>query len=162
RITYAELAVAARQFAAGLLASRVQPGDRVAVWLPNGVDWLVVHWATALVGAILVPLSTRNRPVEVEYILRQSGAAALVLQGRLLQVDYLAALRALLAGGLPELHAVIVRAGASAPGELPSPAIGWQEAIQRGVQVPAGIVEAAAATVTPDDVHVLQYTSGTT
>jgi acyl-CoA synthetase (AMP-forming)/AMP-acid ligase II len=162
RVTFAELAMAARRFAAGLLASRVQRGDRVAVWLPNTVDWLIVHWAATLVGAILVPLSTRNRPAEVEYILRQSGAAVLVLQDHFLQIDYLAALPAMLAGGLPELHTVIVRRSTSSSGQLLSPAIDWQEAIQRGVQVPDGAVHIAAAAVTPVDVHVLQYTSGTT
>jgi HIP---CoA ligase len=162
RVTYAELAAAAREFAGALLALGVQRGDRVAIWLPNGVDWLVAHWGAALAGAILVPLSTRNRPAEVEYILRQSGAAALVLQDRFLQTDYLAAVPALLASGLPELHAVAVRETAPGAGQLPASVIGWQEAIRRGTQVPAGAIEARTASVTPDDVHVLQYTSGST
>src|SRR5262249_24078920 len=115
-----------------------------------------------LVGAILVPLSTRNRPAEVEYILRQSGTAVLVLQDRFLQTDYLAALPAMVTGGLPELHTVIVRLTTSTPDQLPPPAIDWQEAIMRGAQVPVGTVDATAAAVTPTDVHVLQYTSGTT
>ena len=162
RVTYAELAASARAFAAGLIATGVRRGDRVAVWLPNGADWLTVHWAAALAGAILVPLSTRNRPAEVEYILRQSGASALVLQDRFLQIDYLAALPAILAGGLPELHTVIVRRTGSDSRMLSAPAISWDEAIRRGAQVPAGAVEEATAAVQPDDVHVLQYTSGTT
>jgi acyl-CoA synthetase (AMP-forming)/AMP-acid ligase II len=167
QITYAELAAAARRLAAGLLASDVRPGDRVAVWLPNGVEWLVVHWAAALMGAILVPLSTRNRPAEVEYILRQSGAATLVLQDRFLHTDYLAALPAILAGGLTELRTVIVRQtdGHDAGAEnaaLPPLAISWNAALDRGANVAPEAVAAAAAAVTPDDVHVLQYTSGTT
>jgi acyl-CoA synthetase (AMP-forming)/AMP-acid ligase II len=162
RVTYAELAAAARRLAAGLIASGVRRGERVAVWLPNGTDWLTVHWAAALAGATLVPLSTRNKPAEVEYILRQSGAAVLVLQDRFLQIEYLAALPAMMASGLPELHTVIVRQTAPAAQELPVSAIAWDEAIRRGEQVPTGTVEAATAAVTPDDVHVLQYTSGTT
>ncbi len=161
-VTYAELAAAAREFAGALLALGVQRGDRVAIWLPNGVDWLVVHWGTALAGAILVPLSTRNRPAEVEYILRQSGAAALVLQDRFLQTDYLAAVPTFLASGLPELRTVIVRETAPGAGQLPSPTITWEEAIRRGAQVPADAIRAKTASVIPDDVHVLQYTSGTT
>ncbi len=162
RVTYAELAASARAFAAGLIASGVRRGDRVAVWLPNGVDWLTVHWAAALAGAILVPLSTRNRPAEVEYILRQSGASALVLQDRFLQIDYLAALPSILASRLPELHTVIVRQMAPGDRVLPASAISWDEAIRRGAQVPVGAVEEATAAVQPEDVHVLQYTSGTT
>jgi acyl-CoA synthetase (AMP-forming)/AMP-acid ligase II len=162
RVTYAELAVAARGFAGALLALGVQRGDRVAIWLPNGVDWLVVHWGAALAGAVLVPLSTRNRPAEVAHILRQSGAAALVLQDRFLQTDYLAAVPALLAGGLPELRAVIVRETTSGGGQPPPSVIGWQAAIRRGAEVPADAIKARTADVTPDAVHVLQYTSGTT
>jgi HIP---CoA ligase len=167
QVTYAELAADARRLAAGLLASDVRPGDRVAVWLPNGVEWLVVHWAAALMGATLVPLSTRNRPAEVEYILRQSGAAALVLQDRFLHTDYLAALPAILAGGLSELRTVIVRQteGHDAGAEnaaMPSIALSWSAALDRGANVTPDAVAAAAAEVTPDDVHVLQYTSGTT
>jgi acyl-CoA synthetase (AMP-forming)/AMP-acid ligase II len=162
RVTYAELVTAARGFAGALLALGVQRGDRVAIWLPNGVDWLVVHWGAALAGAVLVPLSTRNRPAEVAHILRQSGAAALVLQDRFLQTEYLAAVPALLTGGLPELRTVIVRETASGGGQLPPSVTGWQAAIQRGAEVPSDAIKARTADVTPDDVHVLQYTSGTT
>lgn len=161
-VTFAELASAARQLAGGLLASGVRRGDRVAIWLPNGVDWVTAHWAAALVGAIVVPLSTRNRPAEVEYILRQCGAAALLLQDRFLHTDYVGALPSLLASGLPELQTIIVRQSASDPGQLPSPAINWQEAIDRGAQTPQSAVDSASAAVSPEDVHVLQYTSGTT
>src|SRR5690348_6035934 len=120
-ITYRALAVAARRLAAGLIAAGVAPGDRVALWLPKGVDWLVAHWAGSLAGAILVPLNTRNRPAEVRYILAQCGAAALILRDRFLQTDYAAGLGEILSGGLPDLHAVIVRQ--TAPGDIPAPAI---------------------------------------
>jgi acyl-CoA synthetase (AMP-forming)/AMP-acid ligase II len=162
RVTYAELGAAARAFAGALLALGVRRGDRVAIWLPNGVDWLVAHWGAALAGAMLVPLSTRNRPAEVEYILRQSGAAVVVLQDRFLQIDYLAAVPALLAGGLPELRSVIVRETGFTEAQLPSSVIGWRAAIGRGAEVASDAIEARAASVEPDDVHVLQYTSGTT
>src|SRR5579872_11420 len=160
RITYAELADAARALAAGFIALGVAPGDRVAIWLPNGVDWLVAHWAGALAGAILVPLNTRNRPAEVRYILAQSGTTVLVMRDHFLQTDYLAGLGDILADELPELRAVIVRQ--TQPGALVAPAISWDEALRRGAGIPAERVEAATAAVGPDDVHLLQYTSGTT
>ncbi len=159
-ITYRALAAAARRLAAGLIAAGVAPGDRVALWLPNGVDWLVAHWAGTLAGAILVPLNTRNRPAEVRYILGQCGAAALILRDRFLQTDYAAGLGEILSGGLPDLRAVIVRQ--TAPGDLPTPAIAWEEAERRGASVTPDQLAAASAGVMPDDVHVLQYTSGTT
>jgi HIP---CoA ligase len=160
RITYSELAAASRALAAGMIALGVAPGDRVAIWLPNSVDWLVAHWAGAIAGAILVPLNTRNRPDEVRYILAHSGAAALVLRDHFLHTDYLAGLSDILAGGLPELRAVIVRQ--TTPAALAAPAISWDEALQLGKGVPRERIAAATATVGPDDVHLLQYTSGTT
>lgn len=160
RITYTELSAAARALAAGLIALGVAPADRVAIWLPNSVDWLVAHWAATLAGAILVPLNTRNRPEEVRYILAHSGAAALVMRDHFLQTDYLAGLSDILAGGLPELRAVIVRQ--TAPGALTAPAISWDEALRRGEGVPSERITAATVAIGPDDVHLLQYTSGTT
>ena len=160
RVTYRELVTASRALAAGLIALGVAPGDRVAIWLPNSVDWLVAHWAGALAGAILVPLNTRNRPEEVRYILAHSGAAALVLRDHFLRTDYLAGLSDILAGGLPELRAVIVRQ--TAPAALAAPAISWDEALRRGESVPRERIAAATAAIGPDDVHLLQYTSGTT
>lgn len=160
-LTYAELGRAARALAAGLIASDVAPGDRVGIWLPNGPDWLVAHWAAALCGAIVVPLNTRYRAAEARYILAQSGAAALVTHGAFGQTDYLAALTEMLADGAwPELRLAVVRPMAESM--LPAPAISWDMALQLGEKTPAGEVEARARSVAPDDVHVLMYTSGTT
>lgn len=160
RITYAELAAAARALASGFIALGVAPGDRVAIWLPNGVDWMVAHWAATLAGAVLVPINTRNRPAEVRYILAHSGAAALVMRDHFLQTDYLAGLVDIMDGGLPELRTVIVRQTSSRA--LTSPVISWDEALRQGAGAPAERVEAATAAVGSDDVHLLQYTSGTT
>jgi acyl-CoA synthetase (AMP-forming)/AMP-acid ligase II len=160
RITYAELVVAARALAAGLMARGVAPGDRVAIWLPNGVDWLVAHWGAALAGALVVPLNTRYRPAEVRYILTQSGAAALVMRDHFLQTDYLAGLGDILAGGLPELRAVIVRQTRSSA--LVAPALSWEDALRQGTTVLRERLAAATAAIGPDDVHLLEYTSGTT
>lgn len=160
RLTYAALATDARALAAGLIALGVTPGDRVAIWLPNSADWLVAHWAATLVGAILAPLNTRYKPAEARHILADCGAAALVMRDRFLQTDYLAALREILGGDLPELRAVIVRQTESGP--LPAPAISWDEALRRGAGVTAERLAAATAGVAPDETHLLQYTSGST
>ncbi|HEY7782200.1 MAG TPA: AMP-binding protein [Ktedonobacterales bacterium] len=160
RITWAELAAAARALAAGLIALGVAPGDRVAVWLPNGSDWLVAHWAATLAGAIVVPLNTRNRPAEVRYILEHAGAAALIMRDNFLRMDYLAGLPEILTGGLPDLRGVIVRQMESR--DLPAPAIAWDDAEHRGNGIASDQLAAATAAVAPDDTHMLMYTSGTT
>jgi HIP---CoA ligase len=160
RMTYTELAAAARALASGLIALGVAPGDRVALWLPNSIDWLVAHWAATLAGAILAPINTRNKPAEARYILADSGAAVLIMRDRFLQTDYLASLSEMLTERLPELRAVIVRQ--TAPGPLTAPAISWDDALRRGAEVSAERRMAATAGVGPDDVHLLQYTSGST
>jgi acyl-CoA synthetase (AMP-forming)/AMP-acid ligase II len=76
--TYAELWERARRIAGGLRARGVQPGDRVAVRLPNGLDWVLAFWGSHLAGAVVVPLNTRLAETEVEFILADSGAEQVV------------------------------------------------------------------------------------
>ena len=64
RLTFAELRTQARRTAMGLIAFGVQPGDRVAIWLPNTWHWVVAALAVHHAGAVLVPLNTRYTAVE--------------------------------------------------------------------------------------------------
>src|SRR3954469_14029135 len=76
--TYAELWATARRVAGGLRARGVQPGDRVAVRLPNGLDWVLAFWGTHLAGAVVVPVNTRLAKAEVDFILADSAAAQVI------------------------------------------------------------------------------------
>jgi long-chain acyl-CoA synthetase len=82
RLSYAGLWDDASRVAGGLLAAGVRPGDRVAIRLPNGAGWCLAFLGATLAGAIPVPVNTRLTPAEVEFIVRDSGASA-VLDGRL-------------------------------------------------------------------------------
>lgn len=82
RLRYADLWDEASRVAGGLLAAGVRPGGRVAIRLPNGADWCLAFLGVTLAGAIPVPVNTRLTPTEVEFIVRDSGASA-VLDGRL-------------------------------------------------------------------------------
>jgi len=77
RATYRQFWDATTQAARALLALGVEAGDRVAVWAPNRYEWVVVQYATARVGAILVNINPAYRAAELEYALRQSGASVL-------------------------------------------------------------------------------------
>src|SRR5947209_4872815 len=77
RATYRELWDATTQAARALLALGVAPGDRVGVWSPNRHEWVVVQYATARAGAILVNINPAYQAAELEYALRQSGAGVL-------------------------------------------------------------------------------------
>jgi long-chain acyl-CoA synthetase len=80
-VTYAELWERAGRVAGGLRDAGVRPGDRVAVRLGNGLDWLLAFWGTHLAGGIVVPLNTRLAEAEVEFSLGDCGAAHVVRPG---------------------------------------------------------------------------------
>ena len=78
RWTYEEFGWRVDQFAAGLLAVGLKPGDRVGIWAPNCAEWALVQFATARVGMILVNINPAYRLTEVEYTLKKVGVKALV------------------------------------------------------------------------------------
>src|SRR5215472_6675483 len=75
--TYAEFLTDAERAARALLA-RFGPGDRVAIWAPNSANWVILQQAISLAGMVLVPVNPAYRARELEYVLRQSGAAGLL------------------------------------------------------------------------------------
>jgi fatty-acyl-CoA synthase len=78
RATYAQLWQQVEEVAKALLAIGVQQGERVALWAPNCYEWVLVQYATARIGAILVNVNPAYRTSELAYVLRQSGASVLV------------------------------------------------------------------------------------
>src|SRR5689334_7557960 len=78
RMTYAELDAEVDRVARGLLAMGIERGDRVGIWAPNCAEWVLVQYATAKVGAILVNVNPSYRTHELGYVLDQSGTKLLV------------------------------------------------------------------------------------
>ena len=76
RLTWSELHDRARTFGAALLASGVEPGDRVALWAPNSAEWIVAAHGLFQAGAVLVPVNTRFKGAEAADILARSRARA--------------------------------------------------------------------------------------
>src|SRR5437762_8067534 len=92
RFTFSELDAEARTIARGLLALGVAPGERVVVWATNVPEWVVLQFALAKIGAILVTANTSLRARDIEYLLKQSEAATLVTIRGFKDVDYIEAL----------------------------------------------------------------------
>src|SRR5690606_4030762 len=74
RLTWGELHDEAQAFGAALVASGIEPGDRVALWAPNSARWIVAVLGLWRAGAVLVPVNTRFKGVEAAGILARSGA----------------------------------------------------------------------------------------
>ncbi len=81
RLTYRQLWDRAARVAGGLAAGGVERGDRVAILLPAGVDWVLCFFGIQLAGAVAVPVNTRFAPPEIEYVLADSGSDAVVRAG---------------------------------------------------------------------------------
>lgn len=93
RIGFAQLAGRVEQAAAGCLAAGVVAGDRVAVWAPNTLDWIVASLGAVSAGAVLVPVNTRLKGSEVVEVLARTRARLLFVTGTFLGTSYVAALR---------------------------------------------------------------------
>jgi fatty-acyl-CoA synthase len=93
RWTFRTLNDDARLIARGLLAVGVKPGDRVAVWATNVPEWIILQFALAKIGAILVTVNTALRAHEIEYLLHQSESSTLVTIRGFRSVNYLDELR---------------------------------------------------------------------
>lgn len=79
RYSYRELNDRCRELAKGLLAMGVRKGDHVAIWANNVPEWVLVQFATAKIGAVLVTVNTSYMSSELEYVLRQSDASTVIL-----------------------------------------------------------------------------------
>ncbi|HEU5388667.1 MAG TPA: AMP-binding protein [Streptosporangiaceae bacterium] len=99
RLSYRELAGQVEGVSAALIAAGIEAGDRVALWAPNGGEWLLAALGALSAGAALVPVSTRFTGPEALDVIVRSGARALFVAGNFLGVDRLGALRAAAAAG---------------------------------------------------------------
>jgi long-chain acyl-CoA synthetase len=82
RVTFGELWNRAARVAGGLRAAGLQRGDRAAILLPNGLDWVLAFWGAQLAGVVVVPVNTRFAEPEIEYVLSDSGAAHVFRPGQ--------------------------------------------------------------------------------
>jgi acyl-CoA synthetase (AMP-forming)/AMP-acid ligase II len=156
RLTWAGLDQEARTFGAALVASGIEPGDRVALWAPNGAEWIVAVLGLWQAGAVLVPVNTRFKGAEAAVILGRSRARALVTVTDFLGTDYVEMLRG--AGDdLPELRTIV-----SAQGPAPAGTEGWDGFRARATHAATVEVERRSAAVGADDPSDILFTSGTT
>ena len=149
RATYRELIAQCEEVARGLLARGVKKGDRVGIWAPNRYEWVIMQYATAAMGAILVNINPAYRTSELEYALNQSGISFFILAAGFRQADY----RAMLAevkGRCPDLREALVLED------------GWNALKRDASKVDIAALREIEETLQFDDPINIQYTSGTT
>jgi fatty-acyl-CoA synthase len=149
RATYRALWDAVDEVARGLLALDIQRGDRVGVWSPNRFEWVVLQYATARIGAILVNINPAYKSSELGYVLNQAGVSVLAMSRGFRHNDYVAMLAE-------------VRAGCAALREVVVFEDDWARLIAAGKAVSAERLAEREAGLAFDDAINIQYTSGTT
>lgn len=151
RISFADFAHQTEQVASALHSKGIEKGDRVAVWAPNTVEWVIAAIGAQCAGAILVTLNTRYKGSEAAYILRASRAKALFSIGQFLGSDYPAQLEG---ETLPDLEHLITLPS-PAPSRVPS--LSWEQLLEG-----AGSHKSEIAAVQGEDISDILFTSGTT
>jgi fatty-acyl-CoA synthase len=166
RWTYADLRREARRVGKALLAAGIGKGARVGVVMANRPEAVASLFGAALAGAVAVPLSTFSPAPELGWLLANADVSAVLVQttmGRRRFAEDVAALCPSLVDGRPDaehpwLHVGAALGPADAAAGLPS----WDEFLAGGDDVPDEVLDAAAAHVTPSDLGLVIYSSGTT
>jgi len=169
RYSYREFNDVCRRVAKGLLKLGVKKGDHLSIWANNVPEWVILQFASAKIGAVLVTINTSYRSAELEYILKQSDSNALFMVKSFKDTDYVATLYDV----VPELRG-------SAPGllksdklpylekivfigdETPEGMFNFRELYALADQVPDGDLAAVESGLSCHEVINMQYTSGTT
>ncbi|HVT27186.1 MAG TPA: AMP-binding protein, partial [Lacipirellulaceae bacterium] len=153
----------------GLLALGFCAGDHFGVWATNVPEWVLLQFATARIGVVLVNINPAYRTSELKYALRQSDVRGLALVDTFKSSNYFEMLKETcpeLAAATPgELHSEAfprLKWVVSLRGSTPRGAISWRELLTRGEEVPRDRLDEVAAGLSPQDPINIQYTSGTT
>ncbi|OJU80568.1 MAG: AMP-binding protein [Solirubrobacterales bacterium 70-9] len=150
RLTYGELQREVDRVARGLIARGLEAGDRLGIWAPNRAEWVLIQYATAKIGVVLVNLNPAYRTTELAHALGQSACRALVAAREFKGSSYVQMLESM-RSELPQLELVAW---------LDTP--DWPQLLAAGDGVSDGELAARAAGVDPGDPINIQFTSGTT
>ena len=138
-----------------LIASGVEPGDRVSIWAPNTTEWVIAVLGIYQAGAVLVPLNTRFKATEAAYILDRADVRILFTVTDFLATNYVELLSSV--ERPPSLREIVVLRGAPAEGTVT-----WAEFGARADQATDVDVAARGAALDGDDLSDVLFTSGTT
>jgi fatty-acyl-CoA synthase len=169
RWTYQEFLERTEQVASSLLSLGVEKGDRVGIWAMNYAEWVLVQFATAKIGAMMVNINPAYRTYELEYALRQAEVQTLIIQDRFKTSDYVSM-----------FYEACPEASCAEPGEIASERFPflknaiflgdkhqpgmctWRDFLRRGKEISEDELREREESLDFDDPINIQYTSGTT
>ncbi len=169
RYTYKQFNEACRQLAKGLLRLGIKKGDNISIWAYNVPEWVLLQFASAKIGAILVTVNTSYKSAELEYILSQSDSTSLFMVGSFKDTNYIETLASIVpelatskpgkltTAKLPYLNNIIFIGQ-----ETPAGMLNFDGIIKMGEEVPDSELKAAEANLNCHETINMQYTSGTT
>ena len=175
RFTYREFKDECDRVARGLMALGIEKGQHVGIWVTNYSEWVVAQFATAKIGAVLVTVNPSYRTHELEYVLKQSEANALILIGQFRNSDYVGMANEVIpelknstpgelrCSKLPNLRNVVFIPTPSDPKtKTPDGMWSWEDVRLKASEVTGEELSKRQASCDPDDTINIQYTSGTT
>jgi fatty-acyl-CoA synthase len=172
RLTFRQYRDEVDRLSKGLMALGIAKGDHVAVWAPNVPEWIFLQLALARIGAVMVTVNTAYKASEVEYVLRQGDITTLFMTEEFRGNPYLESVygivpeikeladplaQPLQSAKLPRLKRVVLIGATPRPGTLL-----YSQVVEMGQHTADAVLHERRASVTPEDVAMIMYTSGTT
>ncbi|MBR8537827.1 AMP-binding protein [Carboxylicivirga sediminis] len=149
RASYREFWQQVEEVAKGILAYGVNKGDRVGIWSPNRFEWVLVQFATARIGVILVNVNPAYKASELKYALKQSEISLLIMSKGFRQTNYVEILDEVRASCIRLKHIIVMEHD-------------WNSLLEAGKKVSTDDLLTREANLQFDDPINIQYTSGTT
>ena len=175
RYTYREFKEECGRVARGLMAIGIEKGQHVGIWVTNYSEWVIAQFATAKIGAVLVTVNPAYRTHELEYVLKQSEADALILIGQFRTSDYVGMTNEVIpelkdstpgrlrCSKLPKLRNVIfIPPPSNLETETPGGMWSWEDVRRKSSDISEAKLAQRQASCVPEDTINIQYTSGTT
>jgi len=149
RASYRQLWEQVETVARGLIAYGIRRGDRIGIWSPNRYEWVLIQFATARVGAIMVNVNPSYKAADLRYAVNQSEIALLIAARNFRKTDNLEILGQIGPDSKYPLRTLILENE-------------WNDLLRAGREVPAKDLEEQESALQFDDPINIQYTSGTT
>ena len=169
RYSYRQFNEVCRTVAKGLLRLGIKKGDHLSIWAYNVPEWVILQFATAKIGAILVTINTSYKSAELEYILTQSDSSTLFMVKSFKDTDYVQTLTEVVpelpdseAGRLASAKLPCLKNVIFIGAETPAGMLNFSRIMELGADVTDSELAAVEATLDRHEVINMQYTSGTT